>query len=97
MILLFTSPDQVVLTQAWNALNSVTKTLDTSDQMAHVADVRQAVRFAGKDGITDFVTCSSDEITNHETTKKWACLLLKSYKLVFLIKRNNCISSCTVS
>ena len=48
LILLFTSPDQVVLTQAWNALNSVTKTLDTSDQMAHVADVRQAVRFAGK-------------------------------------------------
>ena len=36
LILLFTSPDQVVLTQSWNALNSVTKTLDTSDQMAHV-------------------------------------------------------------
>merc|ERR1719305_1927797 len=49
LILLFTSPDQVVLTQAWNALNSVTKTLDTSDQMAHVADVRQAVRFAVAD------------------------------------------------
>ena len=58
LILLFTSPDQVVLTQAWNALNSVTKTLDTSDQMAHVADVRQAVRFAGNCLIIGFVTCS---------------------------------------
>merc|ERR1719266_100114 len=49
LILLFTSQDQIVLNQAWNGLNSVTKTLDTSDQMAHVADVRQAVRFAVAD------------------------------------------------
>ena len=48
-ILLFTSKDSVVLSQAWNALNSVTKTLDTADQMAHVPDVRQAVRFAVAD------------------------------------------------
>ena len=49
LILLFTSQDSVVLSQAWNALNAVTKTLDTSDQMAHVPDVRQAVRFAVAD------------------------------------------------
>ena len=49
LILLFTSQDPVVLNQSWNALNSVTKTLDTSDQMAHVGDVRQAVRFAVAD------------------------------------------------
>ena len=49
LILLFTSRDQVILEQSWNALNYVTKTLDTADQMAHVADVRQAVRFAVAD------------------------------------------------
>ncbi len=49
LILLFTDNDQVVLQQAWNALAAVTKTLDTNGQMAHVPDVRQAVRFAVSD------------------------------------------------
>lgn len=49
LILLFTSNDNVILTQAWNALSSVTKTLDTTEQMSHVGDVRQAVRFAVAD------------------------------------------------
>merc|ERR1719481_1718215 len=46
LILLFTDTDQGVLTEAWNALNAVTKTLDTAGQMTHVPDIRQAVRFA---------------------------------------------------
>lgn len=45
-ILLFTSKDEVILQHAWNALAAVTKTMDPEDQMAHVSDVRQAVRFA---------------------------------------------------
>ena len=49
LILLFTEEDPVVLSQAWNALSAVTKTLDANDQMAHVSDVRQAVRFAAGD------------------------------------------------
>ena len=49
LILLFTSQDDIVLTQAWNALNYVTKTLDTTEQMVYVADIRQAVRFAVAD------------------------------------------------
>jgi hypothetical protein len=49
LILLFTEDDAVVLTQAWNALSAVTKTLDANEQMAHVSDVRQAVRFAMSD------------------------------------------------
>ncbi len=48
-ILLFTDTDQVVLTQAWNALSAVTKTLDSDEQMAYVGEVRQAVRFALSD------------------------------------------------
>ena len=49
LILMFTSKDETVLQQSWNALGAVTKTLDASDQMAHVSDVRQAVRFAVMD------------------------------------------------
>ena len=34
---------------SWEALSAVTRTLDANQQMAHVADVRQAVRFAVSD------------------------------------------------
>lgn len=40
---------QTVLQEAWNALSAVTKRLDATEQMAHVGDVRQAVRFAVSD------------------------------------------------
>eukprot|EP00095_Tigriopus_kingsejongensis_P007819 maker-scaffold204_size260821-snap-gene-1.47 protein:Tk07819 transcript:maker-scaffold204_size260821-snap-gene-1.47-mRNA-1 annotation:"translational activator" len=46
LIHLFTEEDNIVLTQAWLALSAVVKTLDANEQMNHVADVRQAVRFA---------------------------------------------------
>jgi len=46
LILLFTDTDPGVLSEAWNALSAVTKTLDAGEQMSHVSDVRQAVRFA---------------------------------------------------
>ncbi|TRY72261.1 hypothetical protein TCAL_11937 [Tigriopus californicus] len=46
LILLFTEDDSVVLNQAWLALSAVVKTLDVNEQTKHVADVRQAVRFA---------------------------------------------------
>ena len=49
VILMFTSDDAVILQEAWNTLTAVTKTLDASEQMAHVSDVRQAVRFAVSD------------------------------------------------
>lgn len=35
--------------RSWDALNSVTKTLDSAQQIAHVSDVRQAVKFAASD------------------------------------------------
>lgn len=38
-----------VLEVSWEALSAVTRTLDANQQMAHVADVRQAVRFAVSD------------------------------------------------
>lgn len=34
---------------SWEALSAVTRRLDANQQMAHVADVRQAVRFAVSD------------------------------------------------
>lgn len=34
---------------SWEALSAVTKTLSPSDQMNHVGDVRQAIRFAVSD------------------------------------------------
>jgi len=46
LMLLFTDKDEVVLNEAWNALNAVTKTLDPEAQRAAVPDVRQALRFA---------------------------------------------------
>merc|ERR1719391_1288814 len=53
LILLFTDTDSGVLSEAWAALNAVTQTLDAGEQMSHVADVRQAVRFALADLKTD--------------------------------------------
>ncbi|XP_067121067.1 stalled ribosome sensor GCN1 [Centruroides vittatus] len=46
LIHLFTDSDQHVLHSSWEALNAVTKTLDATEQLQHVADVRLAVRFA---------------------------------------------------
>ena len=48
-ILLFTEQDESVLKESWEALSAVTKRLDASEQMGHVGDVRQAVRFAVSD------------------------------------------------
>lgn len=49
LIHLLTSSDPGVLNPALDALNAVIKTLDSSQQMGHVADLRQAVRFAASD------------------------------------------------
>ncbi|XP_076367337.1 lethal (3) 80Fj isoform X2 [Tachypleus tridentatus] len=49
LIHLFTDNNPHVLNLSCEALNSVTKTLDTAGQLHHVADVRQAVRFAVSD------------------------------------------------
>ena len=40
---------QKILQQSWNGLASVTKRMDANEQMTHVSDVRQAVRFALSD------------------------------------------------
>ncbi|KAI9565775.1 hypothetical protein GHT06_009568 [Daphnia sinensis] len=49
LIHLLTDTDPGVLNPALEALNSVIKTLDATQQMAHVGDLRQAVRFAMSD------------------------------------------------
>ncbi|XP_035228033.1 eIF-2-alpha kinase activator GCN1-like [Stegodyphus dumicola] len=49
LIRLFTEKDQKVLQLSWEALNAVTKNLNTSEQLKLVSDVRQAVRFAASD------------------------------------------------
>ncbi|XP_049938173.1 eIF-2-alpha kinase activator GCN1 [Schistocerca serialis cubense] len=49
LIHLFTDSNKEVLQMAWEALNAVTKTLDPTQQTAHVGDIRQAVRFAVSD------------------------------------------------
>ena len=49
LIHLLTDNDPGVLNPALDALNAVIKTLDTTQQMAHVGDLRQAVRFAMSD------------------------------------------------
>ncbi|XP_057374386.1 stalled ribosome sensor GCN1-like [Daphnia carinata] len=49
LIHLLTDNDPGVLNPALEALNSVIKTLDATQQMAHVGDLRQAVRFAMSD------------------------------------------------
>lgn len=49
LIHLLTDPDVGVLNPALEALSAVIKTLDSTQQMAHVGDLRQAVRFAMSD------------------------------------------------
>nr|XP_031848654.1 eIF-2-alpha kinase activator GCN1 isoform X2 [Nomia melanderi] len=49
LIHLFTDDDKDVLQMSWEALTAVTKTLTSEQQIAHVQDIRQAVRFAVSD------------------------------------------------
>ncbi|XP_064653044.1 stalled ribosome sensor GCN1-like [Lineus longissimus] len=49
MILLFTHQDQRLLLAGWECLNAVTKKLDATDMLQHIANVRQSLRFALKD------------------------------------------------
>lgn len=49
LILLLAEQDRDVLQMAWEALAALTKTLDADRQIQHVADVRQAVRYAASD------------------------------------------------
>lgn len=49
LILLLADSDRDVLLMAWEALQALTKTLDPERQIAHVSDVRQAVRYASAD------------------------------------------------
>ena len=73
IILLFTSDDSTILQEAWNALTAVTKTLDASQQMAHVSDVRQAVRFAVSD-MRDKRSQLREEVNHDEITLPGFCL-----------------------
>ena len=73
IILLFTSDDSTILQEAWNALTAVTKTLDASQQMAHVSDVRQAVRFAVSD-MRDKRSQLREEVNLDEITLPGFCL-----------------------
>lgn len=49
LIHLFTDQDKEVLLMSWEALNAVSKTLDPPQQLEHVSDIRQAVRFTLSD------------------------------------------------
>ncbi|CAG5089337.1 Similar to Gcn1: eIF-2-alpha kinase activator GCN1 (Mus musculus) [Cotesia congregata] len=49
LIHLFTDDDKEVLQKSWEALSAVTKTLESDQQIAHLGDIRQAVRFAASD------------------------------------------------
>ncbi|XP_038215346.1 eIF-2-alpha kinase activator GCN1 [Zerene cesonia] len=49
LLLLFAEQERDVLQMAWEALAALTRTLDAERQLAHVADVRQAVRYAAAD------------------------------------------------
>nr|BAN20950.1 translational activator gcn1 [Riptortus pedestris] len=49
LILNFTDSDPVVLQMSWDALSAVTKTLDSSQQISYVGDIRQAIKFAASD------------------------------------------------
>lgn len=49
LLRLLADSDRDVLQRSWDALNAVTKTLDSAQQIAHVTDVRQAVKFASSD------------------------------------------------
>jgi hypothetical protein len=46
---LLAEEDKEILMRSWEALNAVTKTLDSTQQIAHVSDVRHAVKFATMD------------------------------------------------
>ena len=73
VILMFTSDDSTILQEAWNTLTAVTKTLDASEQMAHVSDVRQAVRFAVSD-MKDKRNQSKEDVSGVEMTLPGFCL-----------------------
>lgn len=49
LVRLLADTDKDVLVRSWEALSAVTKTLDSAQQIAHVSDVRQAVRYAASD------------------------------------------------
>ncbi|KAL8584753.1 hypothetical protein ACOMHN_035672 [Nucella lapillus] len=49
LIQLFVQQDPTLLLAAWTCLDSITKKLDTSEMLPHIASVRQAVRFAASD------------------------------------------------
>lgn len=49
LLLLMAETDRDILQRSWDALNAVVKGLDSAQQIAHVSDVRQAVRFAASD------------------------------------------------
>lgn len=49
LLRLLADSDKDVLIRSWEALSAVTKTLDSTQQIAHVSDVRQAVRFAASE------------------------------------------------
>ncbi|KAG6439866.1 hypothetical protein O3G_MSEX001156, partial [Manduca sexta] len=49
LLLLFADEDPDVVMMAWDALSALTRTLDVERQIAHVSDVRQAVRYATAD------------------------------------------------
>ncbi|CAK1582375.1 unnamed protein product [Parnassius mnemosyne] len=49
LLLLFADTERDVLQMAWEALSALTRTLDAERQLQHVADVRQAVRYAAAD------------------------------------------------
>ena len=49
LILLSTDSNEQVLNLSWEALNAITKSLDTKEQMEYISEVRNAVRFASSD------------------------------------------------
>lgn len=49
LILLFADDDHDVLLMAWEALSALARSLDPEKQIAHVSDVRQAIRYAVTD------------------------------------------------
>lgn len=49
LLRLMADSERDILQRSWDALNAVVKALDSAQQIAHVTDVRQAVRFAASD------------------------------------------------
>uniref|UniRef100_W8CCK9 Translational activator GCN1 n=1 Tax=Ceratitis capitata TaxID=7213 RepID=W8CCK9_CERCA len=49
LLCLMADSDRDILQRSWDALNSVVKSLDSAQQISHVSDVRQAVRFASSE------------------------------------------------